>query len=621
MNSNEEKYNWRYCQTGGMTRVEIISGEDIAHLDELDRKQWTVLSCPVKGLHFDKKALEIIDSDKDGFIRVTEVISAAKWLTSILVNPDELFFGKSSVAISDINPETENGARMIATANKIFDLIGKENRAEISQSDVTEALGHVKKTEDKSLPYGDDSQAAAEIVHKMNAKISDWFVRCALASFNGESTSALDVNPEKIAAISAYNLTGCMDEISALPLTHISPEGKLPLAGPINPAWQADFTALKALVLDKDFPRAKSISEEQWKAVLAKIAAFEDKKEVVAQSDAEAIAEMGNFLTLTEHFTRFLRNYVTFSDFYSRNENTLAVFQAGKLFIDQRCCELCIEVSDMDAHNASAALSGMYLLYCDCRSVKLGTTKKIVAAVTRGDVNNLRKGKNALFYDREGNEYDATVTTIIDNPISIKQAFFSPYRKLNDWITEKVNKSAAEKDASAIDSLKAKTEEKFLGKPGEKEQSKQPFDIAKFAGIFAAIGLAVGYISKALVDIAAGISSKWYNLPIFIILIVLVISGPAMFLAWSKLRKRNLSPLLNANGWAVNAANLINVSFGSTLTSEVKYPGLELVDPIAAKQFKSEKKKRTIYTILAVILIIFAILYFNNKLAFMGLPW
>lgn len=67
------KYHWNFCSLGGVTRVRISSGEDIAHLDELDPKLWTVLSCPVDGLYFDRKTLEILDSDKDGRIRIDEV--------------------------------------------------------------------------------------------------------------------------------------------------------------------------------------------------------------------------------------------------------------------------------------------------------------------------------------------------------------------------------------------------------------------------------------------------------------------------------------------------------------------------------------------------------------------
>ena len=39
----EKKYKWNFVNVGGSARVRINSGEDIAHLDELDPKMWTVL--------------------------------------------------------------------------------------------------------------------------------------------------------------------------------------------------------------------------------------------------------------------------------------------------------------------------------------------------------------------------------------------------------------------------------------------------------------------------------------------------------------------------------------------------------------------------------------------------
>ena len=62
-------YDWSYSSFGGVVRVNVRNGEDIAHLGELDQKLWTVLSCPVKGLEFDEKTLQMLDTD----YRVAEV--------------------------------------------------------------------------------------------------------------------------------------------------------------------------------------------------------------------------------------------------------------------------------------------------------------------------------------------------------------------------------------------------------------------------------------------------------------------------------------------------------------------------------------------------------------------
>ena len=74
--------------------------------------------------------------------------------------------------------------------------------------------------------------------------------------------------------------------------------------------------------------------------------------------------------------------------------------------------------------------------------------------------------------------------------------------------------------------------------------------------------------------------------PIAVVGIMLLISGPAVLLAWFKLRARTLGPLLDANGWAVNTRALINIPFGTSLTRIATLPaGSErsITDPYAQK--------------------------------------
>ena len=88
--SKDRKYKWEFENIGGSSRVKITTGEDIAHLPELDPKMWTVLSCPVKGLEIDEKSLSYMDTDGDGKIRVNDVTATSQWLVSILKNMDLL---------------------------------------------------------------------------------------------------------------------------------------------------------------------------------------------------------------------------------------------------------------------------------------------------------------------------------------------------------------------------------------------------------------------------------------------------------------------------------------------------------------------------------------------------
>ena len=75
-----------------------------------------------------------------------------------------------------------------------------------------------------------------------------------------------------------------------------------------------------------------------------------------------------------------------------------------------------------------------------------------------------------------------------------------------------------------------------------------------------------------------------------------------MVMAWMKLRRRNIAPLLNANGWAINAASKISIPFGATLTDIAKYPKLRLKDPYAKKGMSTWAKILiTATTVIAII--------------------
>ena len=102
MEEKKSSYKWKFSKIGGVTRVSIESGDDIAHLDELDEKMWTVLSCPTSGLEFDDKTLEMIDADKDGKIRVPDVVATAKWITNVITNNDLLLKHDVSCAVTAI---------------------------------------------------------------------------------------------------------------------------------------------------------------------------------------------------------------------------------------------------------------------------------------------------------------------------------------------------------------------------------------------------------------------------------------------------------------------------------------------------------------------------------------
>jgi hypothetical protein len=215
-----------------------------------------------------------------------------------------------------------------------------------------------------------------------------------------------------------------------------------------------------------------------------------------------------------------------------------------------------------------------------------GEKTSIAAAFTAGDADQLMVGRNGVFYDRQGRDWDATIVRIVEHPISLRQAFWAPYKRLGRMAAEQLRKLAASKAAAAEGKLAiAAFDSARKTAAGAPAAPAPPFDVGKFAGIFAAIGLAVGALGTALAAMVSGLFAlKWWQIPLAPIGLLLVVSGPAVILAWFKLHSRNLGPILDANGWAINARARINIPFGTSLTQLARLPaGAErsLADPYA----------------------------------------
>ena len=103
------KHAWRFFRAGGSDQVALTTGDDIAHLAELDQKLWTALSFPTEGIRADIKTLELLDTDHDKRVRAPEVLAAVDWLNKRLTTLDGLVEGKDTVPLSSINTETEEG--------------------------------------------------------------------------------------------------------------------------------------------------------------------------------------------------------------------------------------------------------------------------------------------------------------------------------------------------------------------------------------------------------------------------------------------------------------------------------------------------------------------------------
>jgi hypothetical protein len=474
-----------------------------------------------------------------------------------------------------------------------------------------------KQAEDDAaiLPLGDATAAASGALSAVEAKVEDFFARCRLAAFDSRAVDALNREESEYLALAAKDLSISNDEVAGLPLARVAAAGALPLKIGVNPAWAAAVGAFRDQVVTPLLGDKSELTEAEWGQVRAALAPYRGWSggkagsaveplglervqallasgvrakidALIAQDEsyrerAEGIDAVDKLLHFNRHLVRLLNNFVNFSEFYARGGG--AIFQAGTLFLDRRSCDLCIQVVDAGKHGLMAPLSRAYIAYCACTRKKTGETMTIAAAFTGGDSDFLMVGRNGVFYDRAGNDWDATITKIVEAPLSIPQAFWSPYKRVLRSIEDQVAKRAEAADKEADGKLGAATAATAdAAKGGPAAAPKPKFDV----GVVAALGVAVGGIVAALGAFLQVFFGLGIWMPLGLIGLMLLISGPSMLIAWLKLRQRNIGPLLDANGWAVNTQAKVNIPFGASLTSVAELPAgsdRDPIDPYAAR--------------------------------------
>uniref|UniRef100_UPI0035AD9A16 hypothetical protein n=1 Tax=Hylemonella sp. TaxID=2066020 RepID=UPI0035AD9A16 len=591
--------HWRFFRAGGFDQVRLDTAAELLNIGQLDQKLWVALSCPVQGIEFDARTLSFVDSDGDGQVRAPELIAAVQWAGERLQDPEVLVARLPGVPLTAIRADDEEGAIIVAAARELLadlgsseDMITVEAARAAQARHAQRALAAWEAAGASARPLGEATAVAHAALAEVAEKVEDWFVRCRLAAYDERAGTALNAADATLAALGAATLRTDTEGVAALPLARVHPGAALPLSSGLNPAWAARMAALRDAAVQPLLGERALLTEADWQTVKDKLAPY--AAWLAAKPDVAAEGEGIRQLEKLAHYVRDLQtlanNFVAFRDFYTRQGK--ASFQVGTLYLDSRSAELCVAVNDAGRHAALATLARICLVYCDC--VRGSEKLSVAAAFTAGDSDQLMVGRNGVFYDRQGRDWNATISKIVEHPISLRQAFWSPYKRLARFVGEQLQKMAANKAKASDDKLTAAAVDsgKKVGTvaaaPATPPPPPAPFDVAKFAGIFAAIGLALGAIGSALAAVLSGFFSLvWWQWPIAIAGLVLAISGPAVILAWFKLRSRNLGPILDANGWAINARAKINIPFGTSLTQLAQLPPhaeRALTDPYAEKK-------------------------------------
>ena len=598
---NPENPVWRFFRAGGFDQVRLDTAAELCALAQLDQKLWVALSCPVKGIEFDAQTLALIDSDNDGHVRAPELIRAVEWASGRLVNPEVLTEKRQGIALNDLRTDDEEGQGLAAAAAQLAQDLGKSAQDILSVEEtsaaqagfIKNALSAWEESGKQAQPLGNATAQAFEAMFAVTEKIDDYFVRCQLAAFDERAGDALNASDETFKALANQTLRAGVSGIKDMPIAKITPALALPLSLGVNPAWAERLAAFNQLTVAPVLGQQAKLSFDQWlelRKTLAPYQAWLDAKPDPGAADKDARG-LEKLARLVRDLQTLANNFVAFKDFYTHQGK--ATFQVGTLYLDGRSCDLCVAVNDTARHASLATLSRIFLVYCEC--VRGSQKMTIAAAFTAGDSDQLIVGRNGVFYDRQGQDWDATITSIVSHPISLSQAFWSPYKQLARMISTQLHKLAASKaqaseDRMALAALQATRvpgSDKAAANAPTQASAPTAFDVGKFAGIFAAIGLAVGAIGTALATALSSLFAlHWWQIPLALLGLMLVISTPAVILAALKLRSRNLGPILDANGWAINARARINIPFGRSLTEVATLPAnaeRSLTDPYAQR--------------------------------------
>lgn len=471
---------------------------------------------------------------------------------------------------------------------------------------------------EKTMPLGDATGAAVAALEAVRAKIDDWFDRCSLIAFDEAASAPLNIAPGDYAAIGQGTVAANAAALEALPIAKAQAAGALPLADGANPQWRARLADFAAKAVEPTLGKREELSAADWQAVKAafapyiawkaaeagaRVAALGEARVRAIAADAKAkdaisaliekdlsfsgeisrLDDLEKLLRYHANLECFLNNYVNFSAYYDPEKSE--IYRAGRLYVDGRVCRECVYVADAGAHSTLAAASKMFLAYCNITRPQTGETRTICAAVTAGFSSTLWVGRNGIFYDAEGKDWNAVIVKVVESQISLKEAFWAPWIKISDLVNEQIKKLLSSKETAMMSAASAKVG--TIGTEAPPPPPEQKRDGAAMASSVAAIGIALGIIGSALGGLISALKgvSFWYGV-LGVVAIILVVSGPSVILAWFKLRARDFAPVLNACGWAINKKMRMPMRLSRIFTHEAEVPegsNINLEDPYVEK--------------------------------------
>ncbi len=451
------------------------------------------------------------------------------------------------------------------------------------------------------FPLGDQTAAASAAVEAIAAKVEDFFENCEVAAFDAQAVSFFNFSERDLGQLGGRTKSEVDEMLQQLPLGRVQPDSPLPLAEGVNPYYASALSALNQSAVAPILGEEKqTLTRAEWNKLRATFAPYRawiaakagaeveklglpriaellaDNKraalEVLIKMD-EAIAaeilavdEVEKLLRYHRDLFRLLNNYVSLPEFFDVNRR--AVFQMGKLVIDGCALYLCVDVDDINRHSLIAAKSGIFLAYCELSRKDYSGKRTIAAAVTQRGVGRITVGKNAVFYDRFGKDWDARVVKVVDNPVSLRQAAWAPFRKIGAVIGSQIDKLTSAREKAIENSLSTGIQnvDKNIGTTPAAAPTKPGSGGMGVGGMLAGGGVALAALTSSFAFIAQTIQKIHDVYFLYTALVILMfILLPALITGFFKLRARDIGMILEACGWAINGRMRITLKVAKQL--------------------------------------------------------
>lgn len=517
--------------------------------------------------------------------------------------------------------------------------------------------------------WGDRSEELAGRIMSLKDRLEEYFLQCRLVASQPAAASAFQLQPAQMDLLLG-DTAALRRWLHALPVAPPEPTGLL--------RWDRllrgrNYEELLALRADLSLP---DLTEVRWRELCAQAAmvmqwrkahdaeplcalpglesydeaafsaAFAAANADLAHRDnLVALDSLEKLILFQKWLLTFANSFIAMTDLYDPQRT--ALFEYGRLVVAGRNFRLAVRVPDHDAHVKVAENASMCLAYV--RVEGKDTDYEVVVPITAGTAEGIHAGKRGLFYDLDGREFDAIITHVVSQPVSLWEAMTQPFLRIGSFVRARVEEFAEQGESKVDEGLSSFWKQTTAGgreaADGEGQVAPAP-EVAVAApsstqsrpvigGMVAAGGVAFAAISSSVAFVVTQLKSVT---PVELIqggvAVVLIVMVPSGLLGWLKIRRRNLAVVLEGSGWAMNDSLILTRPLGSLFTRRPAVPKGSTVERLDwVKQALTLRQRMTedrdvsevregalIFVIVLLLGVLGIVSYWNRVAPRIGLP-